>query len=146
MKMCVGTGDAPAGNGQRQSPSRFPDSSMMQHAVGLGRKPLPKLATPGRQPEIVLMQNANSIGPSLLDAEIGLCRPRLQIGTALRSDEQRVGKAVGDLEARVTLASVYDNYLNSLVLLIHYRLERGGEPTLSLMGRNDHRQPGLLHR
>ena len=86
----------------------------MHHAVGLGRKPLPKLATPGRQPEIVLMQNANSIGPSLLDAEIGLCRPRLQIGTALRSDEQRVGKAVGDLEARVTRASVYDNYLNSL--------------------------------
>src|ERR1700682_2404332 len=100
----------------------------MQQASGWGTKPLPKLATPGRQPEIVLMQNANSIGPSLLDAEIGLCRPRLQIGTALRSDEQRVGKAVGDLEARVTRASVDDNYLNSLVLLIHYRFGRGGGP------------------
>src|SRR4051794_17861951 len=114
----------------------------MHDTVGLSGKPFPEFGTPVRQPQIVLMQNADSIGPGLLDTEIGLCRPRFQIATALRSDEQLVGKALDDLQARVNRASVYDNYFNSVVLLIRDRLERSGEPTLSVVGRNDHRKPG----
>src|SRR5208282_2261551 len=118
----------------------------MHHTVGLSRKPTPDLGTPVRQPEVILMKKANSVALGLFDAEIGLCRPGQQIGTALRSDGQLVGKAVNDCQARVVRACVYDNYLNSPVLLIHDRLERGSEPSLPVMGRNDYRQPGFLRR
>src|ERR1700736_6249729 len=103
----------------------------MQYAVGLRGKPFPDLEASVGQPEIVHMQHTNSVAPCLLDAEIGFCRPRQQIGTALRSYQQLVGKAVADIQACVTRASVYDNSPNPAVLLIHHRLERSREPTLA---------------
>ena len=47
------------------------------------------------------MQHADPVPPSLLDAEIGLCRPGQQIGTAFGSDQQLVGKTGDDPQARV---------------------------------------------
>src|SRR5271163_2543742 len=118
----------------------------MHQTVGLSGKPFADLGTPGRQPEIVHMKHANFVAPGLLHAEIGLCRPGQQIGTVFGSDQQLAGKAVDDLQARVSRASVDDNHLNSAVLLIYNRLERGGEPSLAIKARNDHREPGSLHR
>jgi hypothetical protein len=68
-----------------------------------------------------------------------------EIGTVFGSDQQLVGKAVDDFQARVSRASVDDNYLNSAVLLIHDRLEGGSEPSLAVIAGYDHGQPGLLH-
>src|SRR5271165_3852305 len=118
----------------------------MHYAIGLSGKPFPDLGAPGRQPEIVDMKHADPVGSCLLDPEIGLCRPRQQIGAVFGSDQQLAGKAVDDLQARVCRASVDDNYLNSAVFLIHDRLEGGSEPSLAIKARNDHREPGSLHR
>jgi hypothetical protein len=93
----------------------------MHDGVRLGGKPFPDLSAPGWHPEIVLMQHANSVAPCLLHPKIGLRHPRQQIGTTSRSDEQRIGKAVNDFQGRLTFACVNDNYLNSVVLLIHDR-------------------------
>ena len=70
----------------------------MHYAVGLSGKPFPDLETSVRQPEIVHMQHTNSVALCLPDPEIGLCRPGSQIGTALRSDEQLIGKPVDDFQ------------------------------------------------
>src|SRR6516165_7543828 len=72
-------------------------------------------------------------------------RKRVEAPARDRRGNRRLKKAVDDLQARVTCASVYNNYLNSAVLLIHDQLECGSEPTLPVMGRNDHRQPGSFH-
>ena len=54
----------------------------MHHGVGLSGKPFSDLNSSVRQPKVVVMQHTNSIAFGLLDTEIGLGRPRLQVSAS----------------------------------------------------------------
>ena len=66
----------------------------MQNAIGLNGKPVPELGTSVREPDIIHMQDAYSIAPGLLDAEVGRRRIGNEIGAMVCSDVQSIGKAV----------------------------------------------------
>ena len=110
----------------------------MHNAVWLNIYPFSELGTSVRQPKVIRVQHANSIRSGLLDSEICFFRPRCQVGSALGANIELSGETADYPQACVRRAGIDNYHLYAGVVLIHQGLKRRTEPTIVVVGRDNH--------
>jgi hypothetical protein len=109
----------------------------MQYGSRHFRNPLPNRLHSAREPEVVLVQDADVVGTRHFNAEIGFSLPGANVRSADQSKRQSIRISFDDRKRRVRRTAVDDDEIKIVRWLGGNGIKRRFDPFRSVMDRHD---------